>query len=72
MSCPRCHGLMVSDMCWDLEETQGMWIHTIRCMNCGHLTEPTMEKHRQQTITAGSSLHALTDRVARPAMSEVS
>ena len=55
MKCPRCHGLMVKDMCWDLAETQGMWISTARCMNCGHLTEPTMEKNRQQTVTAGAS-----------------
>ena len=52
MKCPRCHGLMVNDMCWDLEETLGMWLPTTRCMNCGHLTEPTMEKHRHQTVTA--------------------
>ena len=52
MSCPRCHGLMVRDMCWDLEETQGMWIHTTRCMNCGHISEPTIYKHRQQTSPA--------------------
>jgi hypothetical protein len=54
MSCPRCHGLMVRDMCWDLEETQGMWIHTSRCMNCGHLSDLLMERHRQQRSTAGS------------------
>ncbi len=52
MNCSRCHGLMVGDMCWDLEETQGMWIHTARCMNCGHLADPLMEKHRQQAATA--------------------
>ena len=55
MQCPRCHGLMVRDMCWDLEETQGMWLHTARCMNCGHLTEPLMDKHRQQASTADPS-----------------
>jgi hypothetical protein len=52
MKCPRCYGLMVRDMCWDLEETQDMWIHTRRCMNCGHLTDPLMDKHRQQAQCA--------------------
>jgi hypothetical protein len=60
---------MVGDMCWDLEETQGMWIHTARCMNCGHLTEPTMEKNRQQTVTAGPS-KAVMESVWKPAMGE--
>ena len=47
--CPRCHGLMVRDRCWDLEETQGMYVDSHdSCMNCGHLTDPTMDKHRQQ------------------------
>ena len=60
MSCPRCHGLMVRDMCWDVEETQGMWIHTTRCMNCGHVSEPTMDKHRQQTSTAEPSAEVVS------------
>jgi hypothetical protein len=59
---------MIQDMCWDLEETLGMWIHTTRCMNCGHISEPTIDKHRQQATTAaafqtvtfeGDSLHAM-------------
>lgn len=52
MSCPRCHGFMVHDLSCDLEETQGMWVQTIRCMNCGHVTDPTIEKHRAQAAQA--------------------
>jgi uncharacterized Zn finger protein len=48
MTCPRCQGLMVADLSCDLAETQGMWVKTTRCMNCGHVTDPTIEKHRLQ------------------------
>ncbi len=49
MTCPRCEGLMVGDLSCDLAETQGMWVSTTRCMNCGHVTDPTIEKNRMQT-----------------------
>jgi uncharacterized Zn finger protein len=71
MKCPRCHGLMVQDMCWDLEETQGMWIHTSRCMNCGHLTDPQMDKHRQQGATAAPSRTVPSEGHSLQAMGEV-
>jgi uncharacterized Zn finger protein len=46
MTCPRCKGLMVGDLSCDLAETQGMWVSTTRCMNCGHVTDATIEKNR--------------------------
>ncbi len=49
MTCPRCQGLMVGDLSCDLAETQGMWVQTTRCMNCGHVTDPTMGKNREQS-----------------------
>jgi len=41
---------MVSDLLLDLAETQGMWMKAARCMNCGYLVEPVMERNRQQPI----------------------
>ncbi len=52
MTCPRCSGLMVGDLSCDLAETQGMWVKTTRCMNCGHVTDPTIEKNRMQSTHA--------------------
>ena len=49
MSCPRCEGLMVGDLSCDLAETQGMWVSTTRCMNCGHVTDATIEKNHLQS-----------------------
>ncbi len=50
MICPRCQGLMVSDLLLDLAETQGMWMKAARCMNCGHVIDAVMERNRQQAI----------------------
>ena len=50
MTCPRCQGLMVSDLFLDLAETQGMWMKAARCMNCGYVMDRIMEKNRQQAI----------------------
>ena len=63
MTCPRCQGLMVADLSCDLAETQGMWVKTTRCMNCGHVTDPTIEKHRMQSsrlAVAGQTLSEMT------------
>ena len=61
MTCPRCHGLMVWDVCCDLAETQGIWVQAIRCMNCGHMSDPTMEKNRQQACCAATPEKALSE-----------
>ena len=58
MTCPRCQGFMVSDLFLDLAETQGMWMKAARCMNCGYVMDPVMERNRQQAISmrAGNGL----------------
>ena len=48
MNCSRCHGLMVKDHFMDFEGTTGhMWMTGWRCMNCGHVYDPTIERNRQ-------------------------
>ena len=61
MTCPRCQGLMVGDLSCDLAETQGMWVKTIRCMNCGHVTDPTMEKNRQQVSCTAAPTKTISE-----------
>ncbi len=61
MTCPRCQGLMVGDLSCDLGETQGMWVSTIRCMNCGHVTDPTIEKNRLQSTPQAARVPALSE-----------
>lgn len=49
MKCSRCHGLMVRDHLLDIKETMGpMWIHGWRCVACGNIVDPLIEKHRAE------------------------
>jgi hypothetical protein len=66
MMCPRCQGLMVGDLCCDLSETQGLWVTTTRCMNCGHVTDEIIEKHRREAIPTTGSAKVLSDVAAKP------
>jgi hypothetical protein len=48
MNCSRCRGLMVKDHFMDFEGTMGhMWMAGWRCMNCGHVYDPMIERNRE-------------------------
>jgi hypothetical protein len=52
MNCSRCRGLMVKDHFMDFEGTMGhMWMTGWRCMNCGHVYDPMIERNRQLAQT---------------------
>ena len=47
MNCSRCSGLMIEDQFLDMQSQYGqMWAHSLRCVNCGHVHDSTIEKHR--------------------------
>ncbi len=47
MNCSRCRGLMVKDHFMDFEGTmEHMWMTGWRCMNCGHVYDPMIERNR--------------------------
>ena len=49
MKCTRCQGLMVSDHLLDIKETMGpMWAKSWRCVACGNIVDPLIEKHRAE------------------------
>ncbi len=53
MKCTRCHGLMVSDHLLDIKETMGsMWVKSWRCVACGNIVDPVIEKHRAERDAA--------------------
>ena len=55
MKCRRCQGCMTVDHFLDLMESGGeWWATTLRCINCGYVIDPVLEKNRQkqQTETA--------------------
>ncbi|MCC2642848.1 MAG: hypothetical protein K0S45_3261 [Nitrospira sp.] len=66
MNCPRCHGLMVEDLCCDLAETQGMWVTTTRCMNCGHVIYPPMAQPHPRERCAPAPGKTLSRMAANP------
>lgn len=51
MKCSRCQGLLVRDHFLDFDGTIGhMWANGYRCMNCGNVLDPVIEKHRLVAI----------------------
>ena len=49
MKCERCQGLMFEDHFMDMNDiSEGMWISSWRCMNCGHAVDPVMAANRER------------------------
>jgi hypothetical protein len=47
MTCSRCQGLMIEDQFLDMQSQYGqMWARSLRCVNCGHIHDATIEQHR--------------------------
>lgn len=47
MTCQRCRGLMVKDHFFDLEESSGRpWIAGWRCLACGNILDPLIQRRR--------------------------
>jgi hypothetical protein len=45
MTCRRCQGCMARDHFLDLQESGGeWWLQGWRCINCGHVFDPVLEK----------------------------
>jgi hypothetical protein len=57
MTCTRCQGCMAKDYFLDLmESAESMWLVGWRCLNCGNVLDPVMERNRLgQGIAAGVS-----------------
>ena len=64
MTCRRCQGCMARDHFLDLQESGGeWWLEGWRCINCGHVFDPVLERNRR--------LHAamLASAEVQPALS---
>jgi hypothetical protein len=47
MQCARCHGFMVADNLIDmLESSIPMWMKAWRCVSCGNIVDPLIQRHR--------------------------
>ncbi|MGQ0695623.1 MAG: hypothetical protein ACT4OL_08625 [Nitrospiraceae bacterium] len=47
MKCTRCQGLMVTDHLLDMQESYvPMWMRGLRCIACGNIVDPLINRHR--------------------------
>lgn len=47
MHCTRCEGLMVVDDLIDMQESSiPMWMRGWRCVACGNIVDPLIQRHR--------------------------
>jgi hypothetical protein len=47
MHCVRCDGFMVADNLIDIRESSiPMWMKGWRCVSCGNIVDPLIQKHR--------------------------
>jgi hypothetical protein len=45
--CPRCQGLLVGDLFYDINDDQGQrWLRAMRCVQCGDVLDPTIVRNR--------------------------
>ncbi|MCI0426632.1 MAG: hypothetical protein L0Z46_01285 [Nitrospiraceae bacterium] len=66
MTCTRCQGCMAKDYFMDLmESAESMWLAGWRCLNCGNVLDPVVEKnHRGQEMSAAVSRVQVSGRAA--------
>ncbi len=59
MNCRRCSGCMIQDHFIDLLESGGeWWAASWRCINCGFVHDPVLEKNRQAQRQMAAVAHA--------------
>ena len=67
MTCRRCQGCMARDHFLDLQESGGeWWLQGWRCINCGHVFDPVLEKNRQLHAAAMASAEAQQSVTSEP------
>lgn len=65
MTCRRCQGCMARDHFLDLQESGGeWWMEGWRCINCGHVFDPVVERNRR--LHAAAMASAAVPPVAEP------
>lgn len=65
MECNRCDGFMVSDNLIDMYESSiPMWMTGWRCVSCGNIVDPLIQRHRMIQQAGATSL--LDTEAAQP------
>ena len=66
MTCGRCKGLMVNEWRPDFTPETFVW----RCINCGHVFDPVLERNRRLHAAALASAPAQAPLDLRPELEE--
>jgi hypothetical protein len=67
MTCTRCNGLMVADDLIDLQESYlPMWMRGWRCIACGNIVDPLIQRHRMGQRTG--ALNVVNARQVLPTL----
>ena len=65
MRCAKCDGFMVADNLIDiLESSIPMWVKGWRCVSCGNIVDPLIQRHRM--IQQAGALRLLGTTTAMP------
>jgi hypothetical protein len=57
MQCTKCDGLMVTDNLIDIKESSiPMWMKGWRCVSCGNIVDPLIQKHRMSQQAEASTV----------------
>jgi hypothetical protein len=70
MHCVRCDGFMVADNLIDIRESGiPMWMKGWRCVSCGNIVDPLIQKHRM--IQQSRAVQMIERKTAVPRLRRV-
>ncbi|THJ08914.1 MAG: hypothetical protein CAF43_013490 [Nitrospira sp. CG24C] len=70
MHCMRCDGFMVADNLIDIRESSiPMWMKGWRCVSCGNIVDPIIQKHRM--IQQSGATQLIEKKMAVPRLRRV-
>jgi hypothetical protein len=70
MHCMRCDGFMVADNLIDIRESSiPMWMKGWRCVSCGNIVDPLIQKHRM--IQQSGATQLIERKMAVPRLRHV-
>ena len=71
MTCQRCKGCMARDHFLDMQQSGGeWWMEGWRCINCGHVYDPVVERNRRMHVAALAAVTVQAVQVIEPVAAE--
>lgn len=71
MTCQRCKGCMARDHFLDMQQSGGeWWMEGWRCINCGHVYDPVVERNRRMHAAALAAVTVQEVQAIEPVAAE--